>query len=176
MPIFFDSRGGDLDAALAVGRLIRERQLTTGVADTAYRECGLQEENCMEQAAGRPQRGFLLGGGKCIGTCVLAFAAGQRRILDRRSPVELLNPDDFVSRASDRPGSVLVYAYLGSLGFEPRVMEVMRAIQPGSRRKLEPHSNFYLAETLWTYSSMMEPEACGASARPDHCMLRLPPN
>jgi len=51
-------------------------------------------------------------------------------------------------------------------------MEVMRTVRPGYPLKLEGQERLYLAEALATYKSMMEPEACRAPAKLNHCILR----
>lgn len=59
VPIFFNSVGGNVDAALEMGRIIREAGVDTVVARMAVH--------------GRPQPGY------CLSSCTFAFAAGKRR-------------------------------------------------------------------------------------------------
>src|SRR5580704_14748732 len=45
LPIYFSSPGGNLDQAVAMGGMLRERPVVARVARTVVRECGLEAQN-----------------------------------------------------------------------------------------------------------------------------------
>jgi hypothetical protein len=84
LPVVITSQGGDVEAALAIGQMIRERKLDvlvgwtlfTGCNPTTIKTCKLPKE----------QKGVYAGlvmtsRGYCLSACPFIFAAGQKRIL-----------------------------------------------------------------------------------------------
>lgn len=63
LPIYFSSPGGNLDQALAMGAMLRERPVVAGVARTVVRECGFEAQDgaaCLKlKQSGRELRGSL---------------------------------------------------------------------------------------------------------------------
>ena len=63
LPIYFSSPGGNLDQALAMGAMLRERAATARVARTVVRECGFEAQDsevCLKlKASGRELHGDL---------------------------------------------------------------------------------------------------------------------
>ena len=49
MPVFINSGGGDVDASLAIGRLIRARGLDIAVSRTAFAPCLAGNRDCDEK-------------------------------------------------------------------------------------------------------------------------------
>src|SRR5229473_7304173 len=45
LPIYFSSPGGNLDQALAMGAMLREKPITARVARTVVRECGFEAQD-----------------------------------------------------------------------------------------------------------------------------------
>ena len=63
LPIYFASPGGNLDQALAMGAMLRERPVVARVARTVVRECGFEAQNsdvCLKlKQSGRELHGDL---------------------------------------------------------------------------------------------------------------------
>jgi hypothetical protein len=81
LPILLDSRGGDLDAAIAIGKMIHERKMTVAIASTGYINCDPRTQHCFK--GGKPEniyRGFALHDGLCLSTCILVVAGGKIRL------------------------------------------------------------------------------------------------
>jgi hypothetical protein len=81
-PIVMRSPGGDVTAALELGRLIRKNGLSIAVGGTRARDCGVDDPLC---AAGREADGSIRGAtyssdGVCFSACPFAFAGGVRRV------------------------------------------------------------------------------------------------
>lgn len=82
LPVVMRSPGGDVTAALELGRLFRANGLSVAVGGTRSRDCGVDEPLC---AAGRDADGSIRGAtysfdGVCFSACPFAFAGGVRRV------------------------------------------------------------------------------------------------
>jgi hypothetical protein len=86
LPIYFSSPGGNLDQALAMGAMLRERPLVARVARTVVRECGFEAQNgdiCIKlKQSGRELHGDLwTRGAMCNSACpYLILGATSREI------------------------------------------------------------------------------------------------
>jgi hypothetical protein len=81
-PIVIRSGGGDLDAAMAMGRLIRERKLDVAVGFTSFQGCAPGDKTCKPPREHKGvYRGFV---GEvralCLSACPLILAAGTERV------------------------------------------------------------------------------------------------
>jgi hypothetical protein len=82
LPVVVTSPGGDVDAALALGRLIRARRLEVAVGKTRFIGCQPQQKDCRENdGKGARYIGIAYSGGAyCNSACPLMFAGGTRRV------------------------------------------------------------------------------------------------
>ncbi|MEQ1523654.1 MAG: hypothetical protein ABL936_20500, partial [Aestuariivirga sp.] len=83
LPVVITSPGGDVEAALAMGQMIRERKLDVLVGWTLFTGCNPTVKTCKLPKA---QKGVYAGlvmtsRGYCFSACPFVFAAGQKRIL-----------------------------------------------------------------------------------------------
>ena len=99
LPVVLNSVGGDLDAALAIGRMIRARGLDTIVATTEPLGCAPRDQSCNRaKRLSLPYTGFTYTPGTCARECLFILAAGVRRsglwqnILVRSLPRSLDHP------------------------------------------------------------------------------------
>ena len=84
VPVFVDSRGGAVDAALTMGRMIRTRALDVVVTGTDIVSCGKDDAACRKrtgngQVLGRPRAI----GALCASSCAFLLAAGTHRYAGR---------------------------------------------------------------------------------------------
>ena len=82
LPIFFDSPGGVVAQALAIGRILREREMTAGVARTQSIECGiLSRAQCEKlKRSGKTLKADLITvRAQCNSACVYALAGAKVR-------------------------------------------------------------------------------------------------
>lgn len=113
LPIVLDSRGGDVDAAMEIGRMIRARGLTTIIGRSEVQGCGPRQGSCL--APGLPYAGYVLPTGECAKACLLILAAGTQRVGYWVSEAQFLDAD-----AAGRAGGYL--ADMGiSAGLLPRL-------------------------------------------------------
>ncbi len=83
LPVVVTSPGGDVDAALALGRIIRARKLEVAVGKTRFIGCQPQQKDCRDND-GRGARYIGIaysGGAYCNSACPLMLAGGTRRIV-----------------------------------------------------------------------------------------------
>lgn len=82
LPVVITSPGGDLDAALAIGEMIRKRGLDVAVGITYFGGCAPYQKTCkLPKEQKGIYRGFVLSGqGYCVSACPLILAAGTQRI------------------------------------------------------------------------------------------------
>ena len=78
LPVVLQSHGGDVYAALAVGRIIRAADLETAVGRTQLDDCPMLEPRCPKQIAvnGWSRGEVHSGGAFCFSACPLALAGG----------------------------------------------------------------------------------------------------
>ena len=80
LPVIIHSPGGDVDAAMAIGRLIRAKQLDVAVGKTVFEGCAPGHKGCA------PSKGRYRGmaysvNAFCASACPLVLAAGTERLV-----------------------------------------------------------------------------------------------
>lgn len=83
LPIVVTSPGGDVDAALAIGRMIRAQKLEAAVGKTRFIGCQPGQQDCRENdRKGARHIGIAYSGGAyCNSACPLMLAGGTRRVV-----------------------------------------------------------------------------------------------
>ncbi|MER9213494.1 hypothetical protein NKI54_15625 [Mesorhizobium sp. M0663] len=83
LPIVVNSPGGNVDAALQLGRMIRKNKLDIAVGATMFYGCEPQMKNCRaNDGKGAAYFGFSYASGAiCNSACPLMFAGGTRRVV-----------------------------------------------------------------------------------------------
>ncbi len=83
LPVVITSQGGDVEAALAIGKMIRERKLDVLVGWTLFTGCNPAVKTCkLPKAQKDVYAGLVMTSrGYCLSACPFIFAAGQKRIL-----------------------------------------------------------------------------------------------
>ena len=80
-PVVFQSYGGDVDAALSIGRMIRAAGLETAGGRTQLDDCPMLEPRCAQKIVrnGWSVGEVRAGGAYCFSACPLALAGGKVR-------------------------------------------------------------------------------------------------
>lgn len=83
LPVVITSQGGDVEAALAIGQMIRQRKLDVLVGWTLFTGCNPTVKTCKLP---KEQKGVYAGlvmtsRGYCLSACPFIVASGQKRIL-----------------------------------------------------------------------------------------------
>src|SRR5712691_10613201 len=81
LPIFFHSPGGNVTASMAIGRLLREREMTAGVSETVPVGCaGASEQACRTlKQSGQVLPATLRNVSACNSACVFALIGAKVR-------------------------------------------------------------------------------------------------
>lgn len=83
LPIVISSGGGDVDASLVIGKMIREHELDVVVGWTYFADCAPYRKDCtLPKAQKGVYRGVALSHqGFCVSACSFILASGERRLL-----------------------------------------------------------------------------------------------
>lgn len=87
LPIVVRSGGGNVDAALAMGRLIRARGLSVAVGGTRLNGCPIAEPLCAEGWRNGAKGSVYSAGSFCYSACPFMLAGGVRRMFSQFSSV-----------------------------------------------------------------------------------------
>lgn len=82
LPIVITSPGGDVDAALAMGKMIRARHLDVLVGWTYFADCEPSRKDCkLPKEQKNIHRGIAMSyRGYCVSACAFILAAGEQRL------------------------------------------------------------------------------------------------
>jgi hypothetical protein len=133
LPVVFQSPGGDVVAALAIGRMIRSAGLETAVGRTQLNGCPMLVPRCPEKIveSGWSQGEVHSGGAYCFSACPLAFMGGKVRaaaanariglhqvtINGYRGPEQAAKRDlNAISTRSDPALKQMLSSYFGDMG------------------------------------------------------------
>jgi hypothetical protein len=165
LPIYFHSPGGSITGALAIGRLLRERGLTAGVAWTVPQGCDpkvQREASCDKlKRSGRALPAQLdPSHTMCNSACVYAFVgAAVRRLapgaslgihsssfsfIDRNGRASV-RPSPTLLRATVAQSYALVTRYLADMGIDP-------ALLTAARRVASDHIRFLTRAEVWRFN------------------------
>ena len=81
LPLLINSPGGDVEAAIAMGRAIRKAGLDIAVGLTRYTGCTIQARDCKPPAKGQATGLGFSYGAYCFSACPLILAAGNQRLV-----------------------------------------------------------------------------------------------
>ncbi|KZS53970.1 hypothetical protein CO662_00800 [Rhizobium anhuiense] len=118
LPLVLQSNGGDMDAAFAMGRVIRAAGLETSIGRTRLPNCPTLDPRCKaSMAKSGPTEGEVSAGGAyCLSTCTLVLMSGTPRIVGY-SDIGLVRP----TTAEDRK----FFAYFDEMGVNAESFETM---------------------------------------------------
>lgn len=88
LPVLIDSTGGTVEHGLAIGRLIRSRQLDVAVSktDLVRVPCDPDDAQCRKRLAAGGMKGTVnVALSKCASACVFVLASGTRRTVSDRT-------------------------------------------------------------------------------------------
>lgn len=127
LPVVLDSPGGDFDAALEIGRMIRDRGLTTIIGRTEVQGCAVRDAACMGSGpAPSAHAAFVSTTGKCDGSCLLVLAAGVQRIGYWVAEARFPAPDSFKTRTAGANAAARVTSYLADMGISAGLLPRLR--------------------------------------------------
>ena len=180
LPMYFSSPGGNLDQALAMGAMLRERPVVARVARTVVKECGFEAQNgeaCLKlKQSGRELHGDLwTRGAMCNSACpYLILGAATREIapdavLAVHSPKVVVHfsggiPTQQMRAAATERGieraDLMLSRYVPKMGAEGALLDLAKTVKFESMHILtrEEIARFGIdrrefVETPWTFES-----------------------
>lgn len=127
LPVVLDSEGGDLDAALEIGRMIRARGLTTIIGRNEVQGCVPRDEACNAgRSPTRAYEGFVVTPGACAGSCLLLLAAGKERVGYWIAEARFPGLDTLRSHKAGDNAAEMVASYLADMGISPGLVPRLR--------------------------------------------------
>jgi hypothetical protein len=163
LPLVVSSTGGDVDAAMALGRMIRKSGLSVAVATTSFVGCQPEEKNCTanDGKGSRYIGSASPGGAFCNSVCPLMLAGGVRRLAGEGPVLGLIDAGG-LSKTTGRK----LRAYLDEMGVDQAVLNP----QDGQQLLWSMFSAHLLTSTL-TVDLMIAGEICRGVPAPDNCRV-----
>ncbi|MCV3764882.1 hypothetical protein [Rhizobium sp. TRM95796] len=210
LPLIITSPGGDVDAAMALGRLIRKEGLAVEVGYTRFVTCRPTDDDCKPDGArdGEYYGSVAVAGSFCWSACPLALAGGERRLSSRWSYTgvhqvtttyrrqkiyykeryeivdgkrkvvsrEEIRRKDIGPKSSTKMPKATRKAlsnYLGDMGVDLVLLDLMQSATPDKIRTLEPVEmlKIGLITELSSTDMLTAPQSCLTPDRPDNCVL-----
>ncbi|WP_411962294.1 hypothetical protein [Mesorhizobium sp. CA4] len=162
LPIIVDSPGGDVQAALAAGRLIRERRMDVAIARTDFLDCDPGEVGCVAPD------GFHTGltidaGAECDAACAVMIAGGVRRLVGANANflVHSMGMEDKVK------------AYLDEMAIGSGFFVAMQSAEYAKHRELsrDELKTFGLTTGPQSVDALTGATICRSAPRPDNCRV-----
>ena len=162
LPVVISSPGGDVQGALAAGRLIRERKLDVAVARTDFLDCDPGAAGC--SAGDGLHSGLTVEqGGVCDSACAVMVAGGVKRFVGSAAHLSLhsLGMGDKVK------------AYLDEMAIGPAFFPVMQSVLYDSHRELSQGEmqSFGLTTGPQSVDALTGATICRSAPRPDNCRV-----
>jgi tetratricopeptide (TPR) repeat protein len=137
LPIFFNSNGGFLNVAFAIGRMLHERKMAAGVGVTVPEDCrgdNVTDESCryMLQASDPVKARLRTAKARCASACVYAFIGASIRQIPQGAVLAIHAPLQTDSGAKSRRGAEAAEEqrraerrkYTKQMGVDPELVEL----------------------------------------------------
>ncbi|RWB66335.1 MAG: hypothetical protein EOQ50_32540 [Mesorhizobium sp.] len=160
LPMIINSPGGDVQVALAAGRLIRERGLDVAVARTNFVDCDAGSVGC--DATDGQRNGFALdAGAECDAACAVMVAGGTRRFVGANA--------HFLVHSMGMEEKVRVY--LDEMAIGSGFFVAMQSAQYAKHRELSRDElrEFGLTTGPQSVDALTGTAICKSSPKPDNC-------
>lgn len=162
LPVIVNSPGGDVQVALAAGRLIRERGLDVAVARTDFLDCDPGAVGCV--ATDGLHTGLTIdAGAECDAACAVMIAGGVRRLVgaDAHFLVHAMGMQDKVR------------AYLDEMGIGSSYFAAMQSAEYAKHRELsrDELKTFGLTTGPQSVDALAGATICRSAPRPDNCRV-----
>ncbi len=166
LPLVLRSPGGDIAAAMALGRLIRKNQLSVAVGTTMFFGCQRDEKNCTaNDGKGADYIGKAVSLGACSQACTLVLAAGKRRIAGEGTLVE-----DIPTLGGNERETRKLVAYYGEMGVRYQSL-VERLRDTGGNPGHYDLSTVLLLTSTLPVGQLVDAVICRGTPAPDNCRV-----
>jgi len=165
LPLVISSPGGDVQGALATGRLIREHKLDVAIARTDFVGCDLTALDCAADSEARA--GLTVDAeGVCDSACAILLAGGVRRLVGPRARLSVH------SLGMEKE----VKAYLDDMAIGRGLFNAIQLY--ATERRLEPATMLRFGVTTGPQSvdALTGATICAATPKPENCRVAPSPN
>ncbi|WP_201415460.1 hypothetical protein [Mesorhizobium sp. J8] len=162
LPIIVNSPGGDVQAALAAGRLIRERGLDVAIARTDFLDCDPGAAGCVSPDG--LHTGLTVDtGAECDAACAVMVAGGVRRLVGGDA--------HFLVHSMGMADKVRVY--LDEMGIGSGFFVAMQLAEYAKHRELsrDELKTFGLTTGPQSVDALTGATICSSASRPDNCRV-----
>ncbi|MDQ6437643.1 hypothetical protein RB623_26630 [Mesorhizobium sp. LHD-90] len=168
LPIVLFSAGGDVGAAMEMGRRIRRAGLPVVVGRTWFVGCRPDEKDCKaNDGKGADFFGRALSsGGYCASECTLLLAGGVKRLVPDMAILRVRLRDPKMGKAVERR----LAAYLKEMGVDRVVLDRMKSAR-GDNLDTGPLQAAGLVTGTGTAESVTESSICRTFPAPDNCRV-----
>ncbi|MBK5567674.1 hypothetical protein [Ensifer sp. SSB1] len=166
LPLVLRSPGGDMAAAMALGRLIRKSKLSVAVGTTMFVGCQRDQKNCTaNDKKGADYIGKAASLGACEQACTLVLASGIRRLAGEGTIV-----DDIPMLAGNEADTRKLVAYYGEMGVRYQSLAERLRNAAGRLHPYQLSLELMLTDQL-PVGQLVDAEICRAVPAPDNCRV-----
>jgi len=175
LPVFLNSQGGDFDAAMRIGRLIRKRGLVTAVGATRLESCAPADLSCGDHLpVSTSVKARIAGQGECGRECLFALAGGIERWDHLASPSRVPIAATLLTVRVGKSAAELAENYLRDMSVSTEVLAPAGA--PTAESPLLLNQRQRLATGLSTHDAsplfMTEAASCQTATSLPNCTRR----
>ncbi|MGF6174373.1 hypothetical protein ABIE33_002681 [Ensifer sp. 4252] len=166
LPLVLSSPGGDMAAAMAIGRLVRRNGLSVAVGTTIFVGCQREQESCTaNDNRGADYIGQAVSQGRCVDACTLVLAAGVRRLAGEGTVVA-----DIPIVAASEAGTKKLAAYYGEMGVRHQVLVQSPRNEDGNLGYWQLFKALLVTSTL-AVDQLVDAQICRGTPAPDNCRV-----
>jgi hypothetical protein len=185
LPVFIDSPGGDLRAALTMGRTIRHRGLAVAVGRTVYEGCAPSQAYCGRRAV-LFHGNVASTGAYCFSACPLVLAGGTARFVGEYADAGVHQPSKTEMRyrkrarharrvpAQTNPVMSTLAAYFREMGISRRLLTLLKSTPADEIRVLNMKEleSTRLATAETGGEALADPARCRSANPLPNCVVR----
>lgn len=166
LPLVLASPGGDMAAAMAIGRLVRRNGLSVAVGQTVFAGCQPDQEGCTENDnRGADYVGAAVSRGRCANACTLVLAAGVRRLAGDGTAIEAIP-----IVAASEAGTKKLAAYYGEMGVRYQVLVDGPRNEDGKLGRWQLFKALLVTSTL-AVDQLVDAQICRGTPAPNNCRV-----
>lgn len=166
LPLVLRSPGGDMAAAMALGRLIRKSKLSVAVGTTIFVGCQRDQKNCTANDRKAAEYiGKAVSLGACSQACTLVLASGNRRLAGEGAIVE-----DIPTLAGNEADTRKLVAYYGEMGVRYQSLVERLRSADGNLGRYQLSTVLLLTSEL-PVGQLVDADICRGTPAPDNCRV-----
>ncbi|WP_457579864.1 hypothetical protein [Ensifer canadensis] len=166
LPLVLASPGGDIAAAMAIGRLVRRNGLNVAVGKTIFAGCQPDQEGCTaNDNRGADYVGAAISRGRCAHACTLVLAAGVRRLAGDGTAIEAIP-----IVAASEAGTKRLAAYYGEMGVRYQVLVDGPRSEDGNLGYWQLFKALLVTNTL-AVDQLVNAQICRGTPAPNNCRV-----